>query len=425
MGFFAPSLFAAAPPVPCQLSFRLPPPAARPARPLPAPRAPPALPLELVVCIMEHAAFADGTADAALLGACALVCRAWALAAQKLLFTSVALRSRRACSAFLAATDPASPRARILAASVVCLRAVVDHNQPDALTPHALARAVARCPHLYDLALALYGRACPHAAPPFDDAALALLRGGPRISSLALADWSADAHALPQLLAVWPSVHALSLAGTTPPVPCLPLPFPGALAQLRLNFQSPPSPQLLHWLTRGAPLRVLELDREPPAALLQALVDAHAPALRALALPACTLPEHVRAVRACVRLCELRIENPCVLPQVWRALPPAVRHVALGVDMNTLLQPLVDLVRARGEGGGGALRAVTVLAVNGGERHALFDVLRMVCAFGGVRLRVVRDVRVFREQLRGDPIPPSDDDFPRERSLRNMYTMRA
>ncbi|KAG6894595.1 hypothetical protein C0992_005471 [Termitomyces sp. T32_za158] len=401
MGFFGPSIFAAvspaAVPVPCHLSFPLPPPAPRPARRLPCPPPPlAALPLELVVCIIEHAAFSDGHADDTLLRHCALVCRTWSLCAQKLLFAGVSLCSLPACDAFLAATDTGSARGRILAASVVRLRAVVDHNQPDGLLPHSLALAVSRCAHLRELSLALYGHAPPdsatrtrRAAPSFDAATLALLAAGPRIASLAFTNWTSNPHTLAQLLGAWPTLRALDIGGTTPPeVPdpttqALPFAYPGALAELRLNFQTAPSLAFMHWLTHGAArrasLRVLEFAREPPADVLQALVDAHAGALEALRLPACVLPEHVRAVRACVGLREVVVEGAGVLPGAWRAVPGTVGHVALGVDVNTVLQPLVDLVRARG---GEVLRVVTVYVMGAGagagERHALFGVLKMV-----------------------------------------------
>ncbi|KAG6872764.1 hypothetical protein C0995_006803 [Termitomyces sp. Mi166 len=416
MGFFGPSIFAAVspnvpapPPLACHVSFHLP--TARPAsRPRPAPTPSPLpLPLELVLSILELAAYPDGTPDRTLLRHCALVCKAWSLLAQKLLFTSVQLRSQPAADAFLAAATSSTPKGRILRDAVVRLRAVIDHNQPCGLSQHSLALAVSRCPNLYDLDLSLYGRASPgipdtsrmrRPAPSFDDTTLALLRSAPRISSLHFTNWSENSHSLSQLLAVWSSLRSLAISGTTPPETPSPFHFPCVLTELRINFQIPLSLDFVNWLTHTSALRVLEFEREPPTQILQAFVDAHGSTLHSLALPGCTLPEHTTAVQSCTQLRELRIESPCVLGKLWRCLPSTIEHIALGVDMNTPLQPLVDLVRAKsGDGEGWGLRAVTVHTTNGGERHALLGVLKMVCAFKGVQLRVLSDVWTFREQL--------------------------
>ncbi|KAG5350829.1 hypothetical protein C0989_009127 [Termitomyces sp. Mn162] len=430
MGFFA----APAPPaVACDVSFHLPTPRAT-SRPRPSRSSSPLpLPPELVLSIIEHAACPDGTPHQTLLCHCALVCKAWSLAAQKLLFTSVSLRSQRACDAFLAATDPCTPKGRTLRDAVVRLSAVIDHNQPRGLSQHALAVAVSRCARLYDLTLSLYGRACSttqrmrRPAPSFDDWTLSQLLAGPRISSLQFTNWSDNSHALAQLLAVWPSLHSLSITGSTPPEPPSPFlsPFPGILSSLRMNFQSLPSLEFLNWLTHTAALRILDFEREPPTQVLQALVDAHGAGIHSLALPACTQHEHARAVQRCTQLRELRIESlgPCVAARVLRALPASVRHVALGVDMNTPLQLLVDLVKARGGEQGEALRVLTLYTMNGGEKHVLLNPLKMACAVKGVQMRVVGDVGTFREQLRGDPVPTWS--FPRVKSLSNIYIMRS
>ncbi|GLB43585.1 hypothetical protein LshimejAT787_1400970 [Lyophyllum shimeji] len=399
------------------------------------PPTPVALPLEVVYSIIEAAAYDSPTPDEDLLKRCALVCRAWSTHAQKLLFSSVTLRSETACNLFRGAVNRRTERGRMLGDAVTRLRVVMDHNQPFGLSPHSFAEAVTLCPNLFELNIALYGCADPgedvvgapdvarmrRPAPSFDDHTLTLLRSGPMITALQVNNWSENQHSITQLLDIWPTLKSLVMSGT-PPQPPSPFlePFCCSLEELRMNFQSPPSFDFIDWLLHNSSdtLRILEFEREPSSQLLDHLTDVHGATLQSLAFPACHLPEHTQAVQNCPQLKELRLESPTMLPRLWRAIPNTLEHIAFGLDLNTALQPVIDTVRASD-----SLKTITVYPSHGGENHRLFPVLKMVCACQGIDLRIMRDIKIFRSEMRGDPVPTST--YPRIHSLNNIYTMRS
>ncbi|KAJ7651613.1 hypothetical protein DFH06DRAFT_1331566 [Mycena polygramma] len=375
---------------------------------------PPRLPLELSIKIIEEASYDHQSGDAStahFLTQCALVCRDWAVPAQKILFSSVSLASQRACVAFTAAVDPATPRGRMLRNSVLRMRVVLDHNQPFGLSQQSFAHAVVACPNLLELNLALYGCASPgkdvvglrdilRTAPSFDESTLDLLKSGPPIRALQFSNWSENNHSITQLLDVWPSLKSLTVSGTPPKLPSTSIgPFPCALEELRMNFQTSPSVDFMKWLLHNSTLslRVLELEREPLSELLEYLVEAHGGTLRSLAIPACTSHEHAQAVQKCLKLQELRVENPWMTPVLYRGLPAGLQHVALALDQDTNLQPVLDAVRS-----GKSLQAVTLQVWEGGERNPQLPVLKLVCAYRGIGLVITKDIRRFRS-IRRDP----------------------
>ncbi|KAJ7459079.1 hypothetical protein B0H11DRAFT_2060336 [Mycena galericulata] len=397
---FSSRLFHVLLPVPCYPTI----PAAVMTPPLDIPH----LPLEVVLNIIENAEHHDPH----FLKQCALVCRDWSVPAQKLLFSSVSLATQNASLAFLAAVDPATPRGRMLAASVRRIRVVLDHNQPFGLSQHSFAHAVTACPNLFELDLALYGCASPgqdvvglpdvlrmrRPAPSFDESTLDLLKAGPRITALRFSNWSENQHSITQLLDVWPSLKALTVSGTPPKLPSASLgPFPCALEELRMNFQTSPSVDFMKWLLHNSSssLRVLELEREPSVELLDYLVDAHRETLRSLALAACTSHDHAQAVHRCEQLRELRIENPWVTPLLYKRLSAGLEHVALAVDQDTGLQSVLDAVRAAH-----SLKAVTLQVWESGELHPLLPVLKLVCAYRGIELQMTKDIQQFRSTVR-------------------------
>ncbi|KAF8079171.1 hypothetical protein FPV67DRAFT_1467760 [Lyophyllum atratum] len=393
------------------------------------------LPLEIVYSIIEAAAFDGPTPDEDILKQCALVCRAWSNHAHKLLFSRVTLRSENACDTFCRAVNRRTERGRMLGDAVTRLRVVLDHNQPLSLSHHSFGQAVIMCPNLFELNIALYGCAAPgedvvgvpdvsrmrRPAPAFDDHTLALLRSGPMITALQFSNWSENQHSVTQLLDVWPTLKSLVMSGT-PPQPPSPFlePFRCSLEELRMNFQSPPSFDFVNWLLHNSSdtLRILEFEREPSNQLLDHLTDVHGAALQSLSFPSCHLPEHTLAVQNCQELKELRLENPMVLTRLWRAIPDTLEHIAFGVDLNTSLQPVIDTVRSTE-----TLKAITIYTCSGGEQHPLFAVLKMACAYQGIALSVMKDLQMFRSQMRGDPIPTAV--FPRAPSLDNIYAMRS
>lgn len=367
------------------------------------------MPMELVLAILEAAYYDnDLQPNDKLLKDCALVCRDWSTPAQRLLFRSVSLRTHTAYLAFQDAVDRSTERGCMLGDSVVRMRAVLDHNQPYRLSPRSFAHAVTLCPNLYELNIALYGCGDPgqdiigapdvsrmrRPAPSFDEETLTLLKSGPKITALQFSNWSENQQSITQLLDVWPTLKSLVVSGTPPQLPSVSsAPFPCALDELRMNFQSPPSIDFMKWLLHNSTdtLRILELEREPSSEMLDYLVDAHGATLQSLALPACGSHEHALAVQKCQQLREIKIENPWASPMVYRKLPDVLQHVALGLDRDTALQPVLDTIKSRG-----SLRVVTVHIWAGGEHHPQLPALKIACAYAGIDLRMTRDIRVFR-----------------------------
>ncbi|KAI0041000.1 hypothetical protein FA95DRAFT_1502018 [Auriscalpium vulgare] len=377
------------------------------------------LPTEVILTILE-AAYLTPTLqpDRRLLTTASGVCRSWSGPAQALLFRDVVLHSELAYAAFMSATRPCTPRGLAHARCVRTLHAIVDNAQPGGLRAVSFAGAVGRCPNLQDVDLSCFGappvpesESAPTAsrtstAPSgagahafFDAHALALLRTGPALASLRLANWSHDPALLAQLLAVYPAVRALALRGTAAGlrrVPAGPLPH-----GLRLTLQPPAPPALLRWLADcPAPaLRTLEFTRQPPAAVLERLLAAHGPTLRALAVPSLLASARALVRARCPRLAVLRVEHPWTSPAVFKDAPPAcaLRRVAFGADADTPLRPVIEFVRAQP----GVERVLMMLWTRrAGEQarpaHPQLDELREVCAQRGVQFAVETDARVFR-----------------------------
>ncbi|KAJ2917836.1 hypothetical protein MD484_g2559, partial [Candolleomyces efflorescens] len=383
--------------------------------PCPAPRSPPApprsskppvhMPLELVLAIIEAA---DGPETIALLKACSLVCRAWSVPVQKLLFRSVTLRTDTAYASFKAAVGAGTPHSRVLAAAIRHLRVVVDYSQPSYLHQRAFAHAVTMCPNLQELDVALYGFADSlsgaealgtadssrfrRRAPSFDDETLEMLRSGPSIQSLSFSNWSENQECVFQLLDLWPSLRSLSMSGTCPHL--LPssssTPFPGSLESLRINFQTPPSIEFMSWLlhqsqTTGS-LRSLTFDRDPCPDLFDHFLDAFGPSLQSLSTPnfPCNTARTVES--CCDNLETLRMDRPQLNPLAYKSVPKTIKHLVIGIDRDTPLQPVIDVVKGRP-----TLEEVTVRMWNGGEAHRLLPALKIACAYRGVDLRVTKD----------------------------------
>lgn len=369
------------------------------------------LPLEVVLSIIETAYYDDPIPDESLLKQCALVCRAWSGPAQKLLFSRVTLRTQSACDAFCGAVNRSTAWGCKLGDAVTRLKVVMDHKQPYGLSPLSFAHAVTLCPNLYELNLALYGSTTSgpggigeadvsrmrRAAPSFDGETLELLRAGPMITALQFSNWSENQHSITQLLEVWPTLKSLVISGT-PPQPPSPFiePFGCSLEEVRMNFQSPPSFEFVDWLLHNSAdtLRVLELEREPSLHLLEYLINTHGHALHSLSIPSCVSPEHALAVQKCKQLKELRIENPATSPRLYKRIPEGMEHIAVGLNRNTALQPVIDAIKA-----GSSLKTVTVNVFDDGEKHPLFSVLKMACAYEGVELTIMKNLQMFRSSM--------------------------
>lgn len=367
--------------------------------------------MEIVLSILEAAYFdASLEPDVELLKNSSLVCRGWSTPSQKLLFRHVFLRTQTAFIAFQSAVDRSTLRGRMLGDAVTRLRVTLDHNQPYRLSHRSFARAMLLCPNLYELDLALYGQCAPgqdvtgapdairmaRPAPSFDDGTLSLLRSGPRITALQFSNWSDNSQSASQLLDVWPSLKSVVLKGLPPSSPSASassLPFRCALHELRMNFQASPSLDFVQWLLHNSAttLRILELEREPSADLLDLLVRDHGATLESLSLPACGSHDHALAVQQCERLKEFKIESPWVPPMVFKKLPATLEHLAFGVDKDTPLHMIVEAVKAKA-----GLKAVSVHLWEGGEDHAVLPSLRLACAYKGIELTTTLNVQRFR-----------------------------
>ncbi|KAI1786791.1 hypothetical protein LXA43DRAFT_1064790 [Ganoderma leucocontextum] len=409
-----------------------------PKKPVARPPKPPSLPvpIEIVMTILE-AAYDDQEVPQynALLKNAALVCKDWSTVAQKLLFRNVTLSTQTAYIAFQHAVDPATPRGCMLSDAVVRMKVILDQNQPYRLSHRSFARAVSLCPNLYELSVALYGEGVPgldiigapdesrmkRSAPSFDETTLAILQAGPQISALQFSNWADNSDSLLQLLDVWPSLTSLDISGTTPRLPSETVaPLPCALRELRTNFQVSPSVEFMQWLLHNSKesLRVLDLAREPAPDMLEYLVSEHGAALESLALPACGTHEGAAAVLQCTELRELRIESAWAAPMLYKSLPHGLQHLALGVDADTPLQPVIQAIRKSDD-----LRVVTIQIWHGGERHPQLPNLRIACAVRGVELRQANDIPAFRLMTRGDPVPSAS--YPRTRSFDNILYMAS
>ncbi|KAL6307797.1 hypothetical protein BKA93DRAFT_57624 [Sparassis latifolia] len=366
------------------------------------------VPIEIVMNILEVAYDEDDLqANLGLFANCSQVCRDWSFLSQKLLFRQVTLHSQTAYISFQQAVERSTARGRMLGDTVVRMHVVLDHNQPYRISERSFAWAVTLCPNLRELDLALYGQGSgvqdvvcsadvprmQRPAPAFDDHTVAILRSGPRISSLQFSNWSDNSSSLPQLLDIWPSLKSLSISGTPPKLPSgSAASFSCTLEELRMNFQTSPSADFMKWLLHNSEstLRSLRFDRMPSPDLFEYLVSEHGPTLQSLSLPACAAQESV-SLQQCQALRELRIESAWSPSVVHRSLPCTLEHIAIGVDMDTSLQPVLQNIKRSG-----VMKSVTVHIWHGGERHPLLPSLRIACALRGVELKITRDIRTFR-----------------------------
>jgi len=314
------------------------------------------------------------------------------------------------------------------------MRVTIDHNQPFGLSPESFALAVAQCPSLYELNLSLYGSGAPgqdivgspdvqrmqRAAPAFKDSTLKLLKSGPSITALQFTNWSDNRHSLLQLIDVWPSLKSLSISGNAPELrePSSE-PFSCALHELHMNFQTSPSSTFLKWLLHNSvdSLRVVGFAREPPADVVDYLINTHSETLESVTLPTWS-GAHSRALQKCQNLREFGVENVSNAGSGLRGLSPHIEHLAFGLDKNTSMPTILEVVKTRR-----CLNTVTVHVWDGGQHHPQLASLQIACACRGIDLRLTHDIAVFRTMIRADPVSPSF--YPRSKTLQNHRAMRV
>ncbi|TCD67890.1 hypothetical protein EIP91_011824 [Steccherinum ochraceum] len=369
------------------------------------------IPDEIVLRILESAYDPqDLPSSQSFLASCALVNRDWSVLSQKLLFRHITLRSQASFHSLTDALNPSTARGQMLADAVTGLRVVMDHNQPNAVSPTSFAHIVSLCPRLQELDLSLFGRGLPghdevgspalarmrRTGPLLDEKTLAVLRSGASITRLAFSNWTDDASTLSQLLHVWPSVHTLAITGSPPAMPPQASPaFPCALQDLRINCQRAPSFEFLKWLLQNSTgtLRRVQADRESCAEVLSRVVREHQSSIQSVSLPTCTTREAASSLMQCCDLRQLRVEDARVIMVVCDTLPLSLEHIAFGVHRCTEMKPLLDLISSSHNTG---LHAVTLHLYKCGELHNKLDVVRIACALQGISLDIVRDIHEFR-----------------------------
>ncbi|KAF8963886.1 hypothetical protein BDZ97DRAFT_1818347 [Flammula alnicola] len=368
----------------------------------------PRVPLELVLSFIEAAgAEADHDAYVQLLRNCSLVCRAWSTASQKLLFSQVTLRSQRSFELFMNAVDRSAQHGRSLGRAVKRLRVVLDHNQPSGLHQHSFALAVTVCPNLSQLEISLYGCAEPgkdivgapdvsrlrRPAPSFDEETLSLLKSGPSVESLHFDNWSENRQSIFQLLDIWPSFDFSQLEARHHSIFRI-----HCLHSLRSSWSTIQLPDYsFHRLHEMASLQLyrltspLHFERDPCVNALEYLVNAHGRNLHSISLPAFGSPDLVDIVAKASNLRELRTENAACPPALYNHLPHEVENLAFGLDRDTPLNTIIDIIKTRN-----SLRTIDVQLWEGGQNHALLSTLKIACTYRGIHLTTTTDLRLFR-----------------------------
>jgi hypothetical protein len=124
---------------------------------------------------------------------------------------------------------------------------------------------------------------------------------------------------------------------------------------------------------------------------LELLLDIHGPKLQYLSLPAFGSPDLSFLISKCRNLRQLRTENPACPAAFWKQLPEGIESLAFGLDRDTPLNAIIDLVRKRD-----ALKTITVSLREGGHAHPLLSPLKIACTYRGIKLRITTDLRLFR-----------------------------
>jgi len=269
--------------------------------------------------------------------------------------------------------------------------------------------AVTICPNLHELDVSLYGFAedivsnhdvsrLRRTAPSFDEHTLSLLKSGPNIKALRFNNWSDNQHSYFQLLDVWSSLQFLSIGGNLPQdLQDSPPPFLSRLHEVRFNFQTAPSLEFVKWLLHNSvsSLRVLRFDRDPCCDLFQYLTDIHGPQLYSISFPSLSSPDLALSLQKCNQLRELRTETPSSSTIVYKHIPEHLEHLAFGLDRDSPLTSVIDLVKSRN-----ALKAITVQVWDGGNQHSLLTPLKIACAYRGIHLLLTNNLTSFRIWLR-------------------------
>lgn len=382
----------------------------RPSRP---PKAPKHVPNEIVLKILEAAYDPqDLQSTHNILMHSALVCRDWSILAQKLLFHHVTLRSQASLHSLSDALSSSTSRGRMLADAVIRFSVILDHNQPNGVSPLSFATLFGRCSRVQELDISLFGRGAPgndivgspaqarlqRSAPSFDDEVLSVLLAGPSITRLRFSNWTDNSSTLSQLLHLWPTLKSLEIRGATLPAipPLASTPFPCALTELRLNCQKAPSFEFLKWLLQNSQgtLRKASADRPSCSDVLIRVVREHHDSVESIAVPTCQTREAAFSLMQCQGLRHLHVEDARVTMVLCKTLPISLQHVSFGLHRETEMKPLLHLISE-----GAWLTSITLHLWKGGDNHGMLDALRTACVLRGVQLNIVNDIREFRASV--------------------------
>ena len=298
------------------------------------------LPIELWIDILCEAQYNDGIARYKWIKRYALVCRAWRLHAQQLLFAHVILRTASRCKTFVGGlrsiTD--EEHAERLKRSIRTLSMTVDHQD-------IYAEAISLCSNLWELNVCLY-----HAS--FRPGVLTKLSPPATLRAL-----SVRAHhytALFQLLVHFPDIEFLEVncnsaqdpfPDSTSPAP------PWRLRELRYTNLRRGTQGFVEWAVSGRAAgskETLEVLHVQSASFDPSSVSALGlTRLRSLIVPCVTDGDDLSQL---IQLQEIGMTCPRHPPPAFLPLPPGIQHISMHhLEKGDVEDVLVSLSEYLGE----------------------------------------------------------------------------
>ncbi|KAI0710552.1 hypothetical protein C8Q76DRAFT_810334 [Earliella scabrosa] len=343
------------------------------------------LPIELVIDILREAQYDDLLPHYKWLRNYSLVCRAWRIHAQPLLFTYVALtKGAKQCKTFkdsmASAADCDPEHAARLREAVRTLVLTMDHQE-------IYAEVLNLCPNLRELQVTLY-HAC------FRPEVLKQLRRAPRVQALRVR----SNHCTPlfQLLGAFSSVEYLEVdCNSIRDVPDFPLSPPSwRLRELRYHNLRNGTHNFIEWALSGAARETLEIIHSHcPSFDLSMLVRLGiTTTLRSISV------NHVREtddLAVFSNLQELAINFPFNASLTFNSLPPSVVHITSDTMSPASCAAMLEGLTAYQERSNGALRVLTynrrpgIPGLSQDTRMLDAEKLYEFCARSGVEFRLM------------------------------------
>ena len=341
-------------------------------------------PPELIDAILECAYYTNGVVDTKTLSSAALLCRAWAVSAQRLLFRFVPLRGMhngRGHLSFLQATDTSLARGRTLGEYIRILEVHVgDKIGPD-LDDRDLVEIIKHAPRLYELILRVTS------VHQLGEVTVDQLRelashGGRtpiRIRALTLLSCGVQSPILYQLLSAWPSIEFLHIGVeiAAPPPKWQP-----TFRLYQLTLMRTPRLWILSWLLSSSmkSLRIVSF-RDAPGRELDPLLDQLCGQLRSLRLMNYSLRAS-SVLQRCTNLEEFVLVQLSTLIKLTNP-PPTLEHLSCRnlPSEDQLLEAVIEAVGALPR-----LRVVTCDRRAGEDKR--FGDLERLCSSKGVRLHL-------------------------------------